>query len=202
MNETRSFYRKFELEELAKLRTLDLKQLREYQPIREFELGKSGQSYLLPNEIVRKPYDPQGNDKLEREVWALTALDPYPFFPKILKVDNDENCLYMTYVGDRIYEIAIADIPDDYIEQLEGMVDALETADVFHHDIHLYHITLHHNRLHLIDFGRCCTHKEASLLKSSGALNLWYSDVSYIRDLVARHFEAIKGGSTSKLPVS
>lgn len=202
MNETRSFYRNSELEELAKLRALNLKQLRNYQPIREFELGKSGQSYLLPDNIVLKPYAKSRMDKVKREVWALTALEPYPFFPKIVHMDYAENCLYMTYVGERIYEITPEDIPDDYPEQLDGIVKALLSADVFHRDVHLYHITLYRGRLHLIDFEKCCTLRESRAQLANGTSKLWYSDITYIRELVTRHFGAIKSGQTKKLPAS
>ncbi len=201
MNKDRIHNNHIDFVALENIRSLDLTRLRKLKPIRIFALGKSGQSYLLPNGIVCKSYSSTKQDRMESELWALSALEPYPYFPKIIKVDYVKNYIYMTYVGDRIYKIAPDDIPVDYLDQLDGIVDALLKADVFHRDIHLYHVTLYNGRLHLIDFEKSCTHKEARDQEASGNSKLWYSEITYIRDLVVRHFDAIKSGCMSKLPV-
>ena len=178
-------------------RSPTLGDLRGRAAVRAFARGKAGQAHLLVGDVVRKTYDNNASTRLTTEAWALERLAGSDHFPRVLAVDDAASAIYLTYVGDHVYDIGPDVIPDDYPAQLRAMVSALRSADVFHADMHLYHVTLHAGRLHLIDFEKAMTHADAAARD-----DLRYDDVDYVDRLVTRHFEAIRRGDTGRLPVA
>lgn len=167
-------------------RTMPLDQLRTLEAIRTFDPGKAGHCQLLQGGIVRKVYTHHPARRMARETLALRKLTGYDHFPKLHCEDVVHSTIYMTYVGEPIPLIHRTQIPKDYLQQLDSIVTALKQADVFHRDLHLYHVTLLNGTLHVIDFEKSVSHEAAKSLR-----NLTYSDVSYVKYLVTMYFKLL-----------
>lgn len=121
-----------------------------------WKLLKSGRSGLchISNKIIRKTYTNRCEERMSNELNALSILDKYEQFPKVVKVDWDHFIIYMTYVGRSIQEIPNKEIPHDVFEQLENIEHILKLENVHHNDLSISHLLINEGRLHLIDWEK------------------------------------------------
>ena len=91
---------------------------------------------------------------MSNELNALSILDKYEQFPKVVKVDWEHFTIYMTYVGISIEEISNKDIPHDIFQQLENIELILSNESIHHNDLSLSHLLINDGILHLIDWEK------------------------------------------------
>lgn len=151
-----------------------------------FQKTISGDICLLKNGLVRKTYTNDIKRRMFKEHRALKKLEKYSHFPKIIHVH--QNTIYMTYTGISILESK--HIPLNLEEQINEIIDALKTEDIFHQDLILKHVTIKGNTVYLIDFEKSMTNSELTMARKF-ALNTYrvlkYYDVNYLKKLVQKY---------------
>lgn len=120
--------------------------------------GKSKYVYLMENDIIKKAYLPKDQKQKNRfntEVKLLMHLEHCPFVPKILKVDESNCVLWMTYVGEPLKETK--DNRQKFVNKMKEL--HLEWNLMRHRDnkpnYHIYigNATQLNNEVYIIDFG-------------------------------------------------
>ena len=102
------------------------------------------------------------NESFNNEINGLEMLKDELHFPKIIKIDREENVIYMTYVGELLGEdkkdINLSIIPKDWKHQMYSILETLKKHNLYHNDITERNLCLLNKKLYLIDFGNCKTH--------------------------------------------
>lgn len=169
-----------------------------YPVIKNFTNGMSGITSLLQNNIVRKIYTTDIQTRMSKEIRALKKLSDYDHFPKLIHVHK--NIIYMTYCGISIKNMSYSQLPIDYEEQADEIIDALKTEDIFHKDIAIEHITVKDNTLYLIDFEKSFTQSElhfARKLNLTSWKDMRYHDLNYLKTCIKNYTK--DKGKTSKI---
>jgi len=128
------------------------------------------------NDKVTKIFSPYWIKKypwlIENEVRALSRLNN-KHFPKL--ISHDENSIVMEYAGETITQLKgvtknphnkwdqreFGDIPDNFEEQVEEILDELKKANLRHSDINYVHFLVKDGVVKLIDFETCIEYGEA-----------------------------------------
>ena len=95
----------------------------------------------------KKSYNKNNIDKslkrMSNEINALTLLNKYKYFPKIIKTDWKNLTIYMNYVGVSINNLSYKIIPNNIIDQLNQIKNALNKEGVTHTDLSLDNFLLY-----------------------------------------------------------
>lgn len=86
----------------------------------------------------------------DNEVAVLSKLSPYVHFPTLLHVDKEKEIIYMTYCGKELYQ---GNLPNNYLEQFNIILETMEKCNVDYRDFKLQHLRCMNNVISLIDFG-------------------------------------------------
>jgi len=91
-------------------------------------------------------------DILQRESFVLKYLQEknYNWSPRLLNVDLTTYSLYMEHVGEPINS---SNAPKNWKEQLQSILNDLETEGIQHNDINVQNILVKNDKIYLIDFG-------------------------------------------------
>lgn len=123
----------------------------------ELNQGVSSKCYIK-NGIVKKIYNKNNKDKslkrMANEINALTLLNKYKYFPKIIKTDWKNLTIYMNYVGVSIENLSYKILPNNIIYQLNQIKNALNKEGITHTDLSLDHFLLYRGTISLIDFEK------------------------------------------------
>jgi tRNA A-37 threonylcarbamoyl transferase component Bud32 len=125
-------------------------------------LFKSGSAYIFiihkqNSKIIKKTIYRKKEDKFNKEIKALTLLNKYQHFPKIIKTDENNHSIYMTYCGDRITK---NNIPDNWKIQVRDIIKFINETSIVHGDINPRNICIYKNIIYLIDFGNIRFYKD------------------------------------------
>ncbi len=88
----------------------------------------------------------------EREVYWLKYLNEkgYDWCPKLLSSDPEKKTIHMSYVGNPITK---SNAPQDWVAQLEKILNDLEKEDIKHNDIKKGEVLVYNGKLYLVDYG-------------------------------------------------
>ncbi|HEY0089710.1 MAG TPA: methyltransferase domain-containing protein [Candidatus Lokiarchaeia archaeon] len=170
-------------------------------------------AYLIldkPNNQVIKIIKPYWIHKcpwtIKNEVRALSRLNSR-HFPKLLSYD--ENSITTEYAGDGILPAYVTnppkdgreftDIPEDFEEQVEEILDELEKAKLRHSDINFGHLVVKDGIVKLVDFELCLEFGEPepiNYVKTAGIAAKTRNIDEPIDDRLMAHrtIQRIKGG--------
>lgn len=91
-----------------------------------------------------------GKEKImEKEIECLKLLFGCKHFPYLLCVDYENFNIYINYCGEEINN----NIPNDWKDQINQIINTLKDKNIFHNDIWYNNILIHNNILNVIDFG-------------------------------------------------
>ena len=118
-------------------------------------LVKSGSSdiyviHLDNKKIIKKKIYRKPKEKFNKETRALTILRHSKYFPKILAINEEQHCIYMSYCG---YKITFDNIPENWEIQVKEIINILNQTNIVHGDINQGNICVQNNQIYLIDFG-------------------------------------------------
>jgi len=147
---------------------------------------------------------------IKNEVRAIERLSHskhFNHFPKLF--DYDENSITTDYTGDSVLPVNISNIPldvrefsplpEDYEEQMNEILDALEESKLRHSDINHGHLLVKNGVLKLVDFELCLEFNEPepiNYMKTMGVEAMTRDINEPIDDRLMAHrtLQKIKGG--------
>ena len=147
--------------------------------------GRSGNVYKINDYIVKKDYTNNAKKRMKIEIKALSLLQKYIYFPKILHIDYDNDCIYMSYVGNSIRKTPIKLWPHNWQIQIDNIIKILNYHKIFHNDLSISHIMLHNGILSLIDFEKSCVN--CCQIKLKEGKDYKYTSMEYLRTIMINY---------------
>ena len=111
--------------------------------------------YLFNDNLILKRYKPSYPDYdiiFETEVNNLRYLNSKNIdsIPKLLKVDNKNTIMYMSYCGERISH---SNKPINWKSQLKKIINDLKSVNFYHNDVVYDNVCVKEGKVYLIDFN-------------------------------------------------
>lgn len=105
---------------------------------------------LLENNIIRKEYDKDNIKRYKKEVKALQKMVHCRFVPKLLKVDDKKNIIYMEYCGKTLDEKHFI----KYKYQINKNLRKIRKRyGLYHNDAKPHNICVKDDKIYIIDFS-------------------------------------------------
>ncbi len=162
------------------------------KPPTRISWGKVSACYRITPNIVKKVFL-LPKFRLRWEIAALDNLKKYPFFPKVLYIDEGKKCFYMTDIGESFRNIKPKKIPNDLHSQATALISALKTTGVFHRDLAPSHLRIKNGQLGLLDFEKCWYTEEQFIENRSENSAMWqklrYSDMNTIHKIISKELK-------------